>query len=364
MYSWGCLIVTLMAIYGYRFCKNVFSKEEKNKDLILFGVFSICSCYVHYYALVSAGLINLIMLIYLIKNRKNNPKALTKFLILAGVQIVLYIPWLIYFLRQIKGVGGGFWIEVTLINTTLEVLSLQYRMAESTSIEKIFAIIFSFLIYIYIVFKMYKSKEKSKPAIISLCIYFGIIIIMAIVSIFMPILYSRYLVIVTGLYIFAVSFMISKENNKIIISMILGIVLIIGMIGNVNSMKINYDSSNMESYNYLKQELKQGDIIVYSDIVESGGSIATYFPEYKQYFINYEKWGVEEAYKAYGPGMEIVDDLGFLENYKGRIWIIYSGSTRVYDDISKQNIEILKETKTINTKYHSRRYNIMLVEKK
>ena len=46
MYSWTCLIVTLMAIYGYRFYKSVKENNEKNKikNLCLFGIFSICSC--------------------------------------------------------------------------------------------------------------------------------------------------------------------------------------------------------------------------------------------------------------------------------------------------------------------------------
>lgn len=77
MYSWSCLLVTLMAIYGYRFYKAVSNKDDKAKikNLCIFGFFSICSCYIHYYALVTACLINLIILIYLIKNAKNDKKA-------------------------------------------------------------------------------------------------------------------------------------------------------------------------------------------------------------------------------------------------------------------------------------------------
>ena len=168
MYSWSCLLVTLMAIYGYRFYKAVSNNDEKAKlkNLCLFGFFSICSCYVHYYALVTACLINLMLLIYLIKNVKNDKKSLRNFLILAVVQIALYIPWLIYFVGQLKHVGGGFWIKVGLVNTTVEVLGFQFRRQLDTdftfNMQTITSLIVSILMYIYIGVKMYKMKKEKQ----------------------------------------------------------------------------------------------------------------------------------------------------------------------------------------------------------
>ena len=83
MYSWSCLIVTLMAIYGYRFYQAISARDEIaiRKNLCLFGVFSICCCYIHYYALVTTCLVNLILLIYLIKNKETNKKTLRNYLI-------------------------------------------------------------------------------------------------------------------------------------------------------------------------------------------------------------------------------------------------------------------------------------------
>ena len=367
MYSWSCLFVTLMAIYGYRFYKTIKNEDKKNiqKNLIFFGIFSICSSHIHYYALVTAGLINLILLIYLLINREKNKKTLKEFLILASIQILLYIPWLIYLVGQLKHVNNGFWIEVSFIKTTIEVISLQFRRSVDISkLESTTTLIIAVLIYIYIIYKIIKERKELKPAIFSLSLYVIIIVVMYIISIILPILYSRYLVVITGMYIFGLSYIITKENNKIIITMILGTILVSGIICNIENAKNNYAPSNSEVYEYLKQELKQGDIIVYSDIVDNGGVIAAYFPEYKQYFINYDHWDVEEAYKAYSPGMEIVSNLDFIKNYTGRIWVVYSGSDRVYEDLKEENTKIVNETKTINTKYHDKTFNIMLVEKK
>lgn len=371
MYSWSCLIVTLMSIYAYRLYMNVKNNEyNSKKNLILFGIFSIASCYIHYYALVTAGLINLILLIYFIKNSKNNKKPLIHFLILALIQVILYVPWLVYFIGQLKHVGGGFWIVVGPINTTVEALSFQFRRQLDTvftfNIQTICALIAAIAMYIYIVYRVYKAKkehENIKPAILSGGIYIGVILIMLLISIVTPILFSRYLMVMTGLYIFTLAFMMSTEKKKWITMLICFIVLVLGIISNVNNILINYDNSNMKQIEYIKENIKDGDIIVYSNI-GNGGVIAAFFPEYKQYFYNGAHWDIEEAYKAYGPGMETIYDYNdILKDYSGRIWLIDSEYMGLWDEFPKDNITILKEAKRFDTKYQNYIYNIMLLEK-
>lgn len=372
MYSWSCLIVTLMAIYGYRFYQSVKNKEEKAKkrNLWIFGFFSICSCYIHYYALVTACLTNFILLIYLIKNRENDKKVLRNFLILAGVQIILYIPWLIYFVGQLKHVGGGFWIKVQPISTTVEVLSFQFRRQLDTDFtfdqNTVISLLAAILMYVYLGIKIYQLKKQGKdikPAILSGGVYLGVIAIMLVISVITPILYSRYLLVMTGLYILAIAVILAEEKNKIITGIICGITLILGITSNVQNVQINYDQSNRELYQYIQEEITLDDIIIYSNI-GNGGVVAAYFPANKQYFLNFDHWDVEEAYKAYGPGMETVTDWNFLKNYTGRIWLIDSEDMGLYqDNFPKENTKILKETKRIDTKYHDYIYNVMLIEK-
>ena len=373
MYSWTCLIVTMMAIYGYRFYKNIKQKEEKNKlkNLCLFGVFSICSCYIHYYALVTAGLINLILLIYLIKNRKDNKKDLRNFLILAVIQIVLYIPWMVFFVVQLKQVGGGYWIQLSLIGTTVDVLSFQFKNQLDSNFmndaKALAALIVSIALYIYLIIKAYKLKNKGeslKPVALSTGIYIGVIVIILLVSMISPILYARYLLVMTGLYIFTLSFIISKEKNKIVAGIIISITLILAILGNIQNVKENYNKENSEVYDYISSEIKEDDILLYSKI-GNGGIIATYFPNNKQYFMNLEHWGVEEAYKAYLPAMETKEDWDFLKDYKGRIWLIDEDSNQLHqnDFFANENIKVLKEEKTFKVKYHNLTYKVMLFEK-
>lgn len=184
MYSWSFLLITLTAIYAYRFYKNIKEKEEKSKikNLVIFGIFSICSCYIHYYALVTTALINLFLLIYLIKNRKEAVKDLRNFLILAVVQMILYLPWLVFLFAQINHVHNGFWIEINPVSTPIETLSFQFRRELDSDFvfdaHTIIALIASILMYVYLAFKTYKYKKENtdiKPAYLAFFTYVGVI---------------------------------------------------------------------------------------------------------------------------------------------------------------------------------------------
>lgn len=378
MYSWSCLFVLLVGIYGYRLYQNIKNKEnkseevlkkEKLKNLILFGIFSICCCYIHYYALATTGIINLILLIYLIKNRKQEKTLLRNFVILAMIQIVLYIPWLVFFVSQLKHVGGGFWISLGL-NTAVEVPSFQFRRQLDTNftfdLNTIVALVAAIGMYIYIGYKIYvakKEKEDILPGVLALGIYSAVIVCMLIVSFVMPILFARYLLVMTGLYIFGLAFFMAKEKKKWITVSICTIILILGIISNVTNIAINYDASNMKQIKYLQENIQEDDIIVYSNI-GNGGVIAAFFPNNKQYFYNGAYWDVEEAYKAYGPAMETIYDYqDILENYTGRIWLIDSENMGLYDEFPKENTTILEGPVRFDTKYQNYIYSIVLLEK-
>lgn len=374
MYSWSFLFVTLTSIYAYRFymCIKEGTQEGKLKNLIIFGIFSICSCFVHYYGLVTTALINLILLIYLIRVRKTDKKALINFLILAVIQVVLYIPWLIYFVGQLNHVKGGFWITLDLVSSPVEILSFQFRRQLDTvfsfDAHTIISLVSAVCMYIYLGFRVYKSKKAGvslKPAILSIGVYTGVIFIMLVISQVMSqaVLFSRYLFVMTGLYIFGMAYILSTEKSKIITGIVCTIIVALGTYANITNITMNYSKGNMEIYDYINENIKEDDIIVYSNI-GNGGVVAAYFPNNKQYFLNFAYWDVEEAYKAYGPGMETVYDYGFLDEYKGRIWLIDSEYMGLYEEFPKENINVLKEAKRIDTNYHEYIYNVMLLEKK
>lgn len=365
MYTWVMLFVTITAIYANRIYKN----ELSIKNWVIFALFSLLSAYTHYYGLMFAGIINVILFIYLLKNRKEKNKDLKIFIIQAIVECLLYVPWLYYFIKQLTSVGGGYWIKLEFPDTLYNVLGIQYM----GSLSNIFGFCFAICLYIYLGFVIYRCKKERisvKNARNSLLLYVLIVFIAFLISLKSPILYPRYLMTITGLLIFFIADIMAKEKSKYITIEICIIIFVTSLISNINIINNNYDNTNMKQIEYLEENIKDDDIIVYSNI-GNGSVFAVYFKDNKQYFYNGDHWNVEEAYKAYGPQMETVEDLDFLKDYKGRIWIIDSTDSSFYNDKFKTDDYKVIDSKVIKTKYPSSfdtnysgyEYNLILIEK-
>lgn len=365
MYTWVMLFVTITAIYANRIYKN----ELSIKNWVIFALFSLLSAYTHYYGLMFAGIINVILFIYLLKNRKGKNKDLKIFIIQAVVECLLYVPWLYYFIKQLTSVGGGYWIKLEFPDILYNVLGIQYM----GSLSNIFGFCFAICLYIYLGFVIYRCKKERisvKNARNSLLLYVLIVFIAFLISLKSPILYPRYLMTITGLLIFFIADIMAKEKSKYITIEICIIIFVTSLISNINIINNNYDNTNMKQIGYLEENIKDDDIIVYSNI-GNGSVFAVYFKDNKQYFYNGDHWNVEEAYKAYGPQMETVEDLDFLKDYKGRIWIIDSTDSSFYNDKFKTDDYKVIDSKVIKTKYPSSfdtnysgyEYNLILIEK-
>ena len=376
MYGFAMLFVTTMAIYAHRIYKG----QNSTKNWIIFALFSLMSCYTHYYGLMAAGITNLLLFIWIVKQAlktKQFTPNLKKFIIQAIIQVALYIPWIISLLTQMSQVSSGFWIGFTFPDTLIQLFTFQFTgnlditKQISTLESGIYGVIFCiYIITCIIKNKKSKNKKDIQPAKLAIMIYAGVFLgaIAVTLIIDQPIIYARYFLVVTGLLIFTLTYLMDKIGNKYGNIVIIILTVIMSLIVNIELIQTNYDKTNKEPINYVKENIKQGDIILYGN--EGGGPgsgfvIAANFPQYMEYFYNKEHWGVEEAYKAYGPNMETVYDLDFLQNYTGRIWIINGGNQHILEEAQEkyqQQIKILDQ-KEYNIKYQSYYYGIALVEK-
>ena len=362
MYSWAILAVTILAIYAYRL-----TKEDNTKNWIIFGLSSLASIYLHYYGLMAAGLINVFLLIYLIvKRRKKGIIFIISFGILQGLA---YLPWLVNFATQLSNVSSGYWIGFSFPKTPMELLSSQLAGYVKTSdyTGLLVPTVLALEVYAYMIYKTYKyakAKEDLTSFKWSVIVYFAVILAAIIITALMKtsILYYRYLFVITGLYIFAVSFILGKEENKIEIVAILSVIAILGVYNNIVMMKDNYDYSNQEPIKYLNENVKEGDTIVYADF--GGGSVvAVQFADNQVYFYNADNWGVEEAYKAFGPNYEVKVTKDFIDNCSNRVWFVDNIYNSVADEIFEGKGYNKVSEKDFSTKYHDYSYKIVLLEK-
>ena len=84
MYSWAAFSVAVASIYAFKI-----TKYNLKKDWIIFIVFSLISAYLHYFALFTVGVLNIVLLVYILKNNKI---LLKKWWIAGILQAVLYLP--------------------------------------------------------------------------------------------------------------------------------------------------------------------------------------------------------------------------------------------------------------------------------
>lgn len=375
MYTFAMLLVTLMSIYAYRIYKNHGEKQIKN--WILFSIFSLASAYTHYYGLMAAGVINLIIFIYFGKKAWKERKftyELKMFLIVGVSQIILYLPWVISLFMQMKKMSSvHFWIYLKAY-MIIEFFIFQFtgNLEKTKYISDICAIIFGIIICGYLIYcyirnrdsKSKNSKEEMHPIKLAILIYIGVVIGAGIMSIVLktPIIYARYMLCVTGVFIFALAYYLAKRGNKYGILVICILCVIVGITIQINLCKDNYDSSNKEPFTYLKENVKENDILLCSN-EGSGFVVCANFPNNFFYFWDKDYWNVEEAYKAFGKHMKTIYKLEEIEKVKGRIWVLDSSGYGLLEKLQEEyNIEII-EQKLYSTKYHGFQYSFALIEK-
>ena len=351
MYALVMFLITVLSIYAFRL-----AKESKLVYWIIFGLSSLCSIYTHYYGLMAAGIINLILLFYFIKNQKKKSYIIQ--IIIGVIQALLYLPWMIYFSSQLNTMASnGFWISITFPDTLIEILGFQF----AGNLNIYIGLAISILIYgisIYI-FKKTGGVKNNIPVVIILSVWGLVIIAALIMSLILTqaILYYRYLFALTGVFFLALSILLAK--GKTIFTIIVCIIIFIaGCVNNIQMIIENYDSTNDNPFEYIESNMEEGDIIAYSNI-GSGSVLAVKFPNNKQYFYNGADWGVEEAYKAFGPQMETWVTEDFIENCKGRVWV--EGKSFYKDHFDNENYELILH-ESFETAYEDYYYDLYLVE--
>ncbi len=237
-----------------------------------------------------------------------------------------------------------------------------------SKVNKYVGLALGLVIYIYIARMIYKEKKEKneiRPAILAIGIYLTIILAALLISLIMQsvILLDRYLIVITGLLIFFIAFFMSKEKKTYITIMICSTIFIISLIDNILFIKENYDSSNNSVIEFMEDNIEKDDAILYCNSEYSGFVVGTRYSENRQYFYNYLFWDVEEAYKAFGPNMEIIYNLDELKDYHGRIWILDTGDYRILNELKeKYDIEVVSQN-DFNTAYNNYVFHFALIEK-
>ena len=324
MYSLAMFTVTASAIYGL-----LILKENKKNDWIKYSIFVLVSAYLHYYALITVFFINVFLIIWIFFKKR---ELIKKYIIVSGVIVLAYLPWLFFFVGQVMKVKRAFWVTPFQSFTILLSFLQNYYYKNFTPFEgAIFfmALLSLILIAITIFFALIKSflkKERQKFTIIFylIFIYISTIFAASLISIIIkPILYPRYMIVCSGLLILLFSIGINNIRLKAlrIIIILFFIFLNITTIKNVYTEEFN--GSFREVVNeQLNDLIKPGDLVITSDCHCVSPAIY-YLPEADNFlYVNDLEKNWEFTFDAMRPHLVEESNINDLLKKHKSFWII------------------------------------------
>lgn len=325
MYSWAMLIVALAGIYAYRV-----GKKGGKQNSILFVLFSVCAAYTHYYALFAVAAINLVMLIRAVREKKKPGAWLAR----ASVQIFAYIPGAAVFFKQAVS-GGASWIKLSFPDNIFNTLAYPFLGELLSGVIGNRIAFFAVGIGLVVLFasacvllfcrKRHLLKEDAFRW--ALEIFFGVIAFSLIVSLFRPIYYERYTVVLYGFLFFAFARAVSDMKKP---THIIAAVLVVCIFA-VQTYRFSGKcfGETKERAETLFEEKIGGDDIVVSSSTDIY-CFSVFRPNGKFYFYNKGKWNIKEAYAAFGENACVIESLDIPEivGCEGSVFVINDGKTR------------------------------------
>lgn len=256
MYPLAMLFNTCSAVFAY----EIFYDDKNKLKWGLFILFSILAAYTHYFSLIIEVFIYGYLFILLLIKNKNNFK---KCIISSLITFLLYIPWLLFFIKQFIVVRGDYWI-------TFEFTDLiQWLHTVFLNLD-IFSIIFILGIIIISLIKCFSKKITIEKKSI---IYFGLILCslpflliitgLVLTLLIRPLFISRYLLPCLGLFVLGILILLSTIKYKKIFYLIFIILLVVNIsISYTNLFKEEYFVPTFKTVNAITNMRKDEDIFV------------------------------------------------------------------------------------------------------
>jgi uncharacterized membrane protein len=363
MYSFAPVLVTLMAIYAYRFYKSGMT-DKRSK--VLFLVFGILGAYTHNYALAAVGAINFLFLLYCKKN-----SMLEMWKKMAKIQLYSYIYGFLCLVWQSTRVVGSFWIKIVypeFIYKSLSFFMVGDVPEDVLGLDMITENIYdglAFLFWAVCVWFFYlyykKNKEQCEPAMLSLKTLGVIIGFYFVVALIRPLYYVRYLTVLSGLIVFFLAFAFDKITKFYIkgaLLVLLAVVLVLRVMPIYENM---YTPENDKIDTFIAENFQEGDIVV-SDNIGLVAVLAERHPELNLYFYNHDEWDVELAYSAYAPQLKTVRDLSEVYAHPGRIWTLKNYFPGSFNELIEQNTDkkMIQQYDMIVVPYHNLQFEFTL----
>ena len=257
MYSWGLFFLVMTFIYY-----NEVTTHWDRKSWVLLTLFTLLSAHTQYFFAITCGLMYLLILYEIMTRHRDRLKQFAKSVL---ALIILYGPWMIVFMHQIKAKVDGHHEGFELANaihyiTAFAIKSENFNM--ETVAFKLVALAFLILILVLI----YKKRDKFPAAGVFLMYATIAIGVISLMASFENTMRARYLVPVFGIFWLSASIVIGKIKDNRILALALVLIAILAgasLLITVDDMDSRL-AFNHEKDTFLESINNDGNVIVYN----------------------------------------------------------------------------------------------------
>jgi len=330
MYSFALMLVT----FAFAAMSDILQSEEViKKQFVTFFIMSMAAAYTQYFACIGIMAVYIMLIIGILLMKKDR-KYLFGVLGMIIASVLLYIPWLPAFIKQITQVSSTFWIQPMTLRSLPGCLKFIFLpdMSSKTA-AYVFACIMIFICvtsYIYTI----KSKPQKEVLIRILTAPAALMLIVIVGYIFSimgsPIFTYRYMIPMFGILYINIAEIISKYKSKSIVCTVMFFLIIMCY--------FSFDGfcaeENKKANAWTEAEQKLAELEPQSSIITNFDHVTTISAYYLEgddiYLYEGETDGI---IKDMFGGCEYIDDLGINELVEKEENVYFLGSFNVRDEI-------------------------------
>ena len=333
MYSLALMFIT----FEYAAMTDILeSKEKKISQFIVMFCMALAAAYTQYFAGIAAGAVYIILLIGILAIKKDRSYlyAVTGMIVSS---VLLYLPWLPVFLKQLRDVSGSYWIQPMTLRSLGGCLKFMFMpQILNTKAAYAFAGLMIALCFIsYILF--FAKKPGIKDIILVLCGPFAALLIVVIGYVFSlmgsPIFTYRYLVPVMGIICLNISRVIADRKSNAAMYFIIFFCVILGYVsfdGFYNE-EIKKGNAWKEAQTRLSEIEHNSVVITNFDHVMT---ISAYYLKDDDIYLYEDE--AEAVIRDLFDGCDSIDDDGIKRLLKEKDNVYFFGSFNVRDEIVKE----------------------------
>ena len=280
MYSVSALFVLINAVYAYRIYL-----DGKRADWVIFTLSGLCAAYTHYFALASAGIIYIMLFLAAVTKKR---ELIKPFFVAAAVTVIAYLPWLRFFLVQLKyKIDNEYWIDPITLKTLKSYFFEIFGDGASA-----FAVLGAFCVMIAAAFK----SGRGKVVLLGIGVPFLTLAVGLIASfIIRPVFVIRYLLPSVPLLIAAAAVGMGCINKRIIGIILIAAVAVVGAVnyGVVYADKNTHFENRMDDAFYQRNSDCDAYIVTIDVPVSPGHTetVLAYYEKEKEIYQVIENYG-------------------------------------------------------------------------